>query len=143
MSMTYNYMGLPKVWIMKRVKIKELLGKQYKKDKFQRYDVVIRYMFIEQYYYENKSENFNYDLYMKLAKERGKPGKRDSFIQMINSFEKDGYLEKYPLVIKPNFTMCGGSHRLACCFWFNIDEVPVHVHKSSKNKVLFTKKWLL
>jgi hypothetical protein len=128
---------------VKKIKIKDLLGKQFKKDNFLRYDVIIRYLFIEQYYYEKKPNDFNDDLYMRLAKARGKSGKRDSFIEMINSFEKNGFLDKYPLVIKPNFCMCGGGHRLACCFWFDIDEVPIHIHKSSNNKVLFTKKWLL
>jgi len=128
---------------MKRIKIAELLGKQFKNGKFLRYDVIIRYMFIEQYYKEDKPDDFNYDLYMRQAKSRGKSGKRDSFIKMIKSFEKDGYLDKYPMMIKPNFCMCGGSHRLACCFWFDIDEVPVHIHKSSRSKVLFPKKWLL
>lgn len=128
---------------MKKIKVAELFAKQHRKRKFLRYDIIVRYLFIEKYYKENKPEDFNFDLYIRLAKARGKPGKRDNFIKMINSFERDGYLEKYPIVIKPNFCMCGGSHRLACCLWFEIEEIPIQIHKSSKMKVLFTKKWLL
>jgi len=129
---------------MEYIGIGDLLSKQFKDGLFMRYDVVVRYLFIKKFYSKNKPKNFNFKLYNRLAKARGRSGKRGRFIELISSFEKNGFLEKYPLIVKRNFCMCGGSHRLACCLWFNIKKVPIEFNKkNNKIKQLFTKEWLL
>jgi len=129
---------------MKYIDTGKLLYKQFKNNEFLRYDVIVRYLFIREFYIKGKPENFEHGLYNKLVKARGKKNKRNEFIKLIASFEKDGFLEKYPLVVKRNLCMCGGSHRMACCLWFNIKKVPIIFNKKdNKIKQLFTEKWMI
>ena len=128
---------------MRKISIGELLSKQFKKGEFQRYDIIAKYLFINAFMADGCKDDFTFDLYSDMAKARGRRGKRKSFIKMIRSFLKDGFLSEYPLIVKKNYYMCGGSHRLACCMWFDINKIPMVFHEGSKKKKdLFSMGWL-
>lgn len=94
-------------------------------------DIMIRILAIENYYGKN---NFGFELYNKMQKIRvtGNPtipqyraDNQDRFISIIKSFEKNGYLEEYPIIINEDFKLFNGTHRLACSIFFNIKNIPV------------------
>ena len=134
------------IWIcmiMQKINIGKLLSKQFKDGRFQRYDAIAKYLFIDEFMADGCKDDFEFDLYKDMAEARGRKGKRKSFIKVIKSFLKDGFISDYPLIVKANFYMCGGSHRLACCMWFDIKEIPMQFHDGDKNKKeLFSELWI-
>ena len=129
--------------IMQKINIGKLLSKQFKDGQFQRYDAIAKYLFIDGFMANGCKDNFKFDLYKDMAMARGRKGKRKSFIKIINSFLKDGFISDYPLIVKSNFYMCGGSHRLACCMWLDINDIPMKFHDGTKKKKdLFSEAWI-
>ena len=128
---------------MNIINIKELLEKQFVGNKFARYDIILRYVFIEKYYKSNKLDDFKYKPYNKLLKIRNRDYDAKKFIKIINSFEEYKYKDKYPIVLDSNNIIRNGGHRLACCLWFGIKDIPYRVNEKKKGKRIFTKKWMI
>ena len=92
---------------------------------------------MERYFKQNKPEKFKYKLYDQLYKgiSKHKRVKDEDFISLIASFEEKGYDNEFPISVgKKEGYLCGGSHRIACCLWFGIDEIPIVVHRKCKRK---------
>lgn len=94
-------------------------------------DIMIRILAIENFYGKN---NYGFKLYNKMQKIRVRNNPKipqfmadnqERFITLIKSFEKNGYLEEYPIIINNSFKLFNGTHRLACSLYFNIKNVPV------------------
>ena len=128
---------------MNIINIKELFEKQFVGGKFARYDIVLRYVFIQKYYESNKADNFKYKPYNKLLKIRNRDYNAKKFIKIINSFEEYKYRDEYPIVLDSNNIMRNGGHRLACCLWFGINDIPYRINKKKKGKRIFTKTWMI
>lgn len=110
---------------------------QFNNGKFWRYDVIVKYMFMELYYNRGKPDSIEFDLYDKLYKgiSKTKRIKAEDFILLILSFEEKGYDQEWPISVgRKGRYICGGSHRLACCLWFNIDKIPIETHPKCKRK---------
>jgi len=110
---------------------------QFNKGKFWRYDVIVKYMFIELYFKNGKPDDLSFDLYDKLYKgiSKTKRIKSEDFAPLILSFEEKGYDEEWPISVGRNGKyICGGSHRLACCLWFDIGKIPIETHPKCKRK---------
>lgn len=86
----------------------------------QHFDIIIKYMYIDAYV-----QNKDYDRICKIYNEMQEKriGKSDSkcFNTLIDSFRQYGYLKQFPIPVNENLKILNGSHRLACCFYFNID----------------------
>jgi len=122
---------------MEWIKTKNLMLKQFNNRKFWRYDVIVKCMFIERFYKQNKPDDFNWEIYNKLYKgiAKTKRIKTEDFIPLIYSFEEKGYDKEYPISVgKKEYYLCGGSHRFACCIWFKIPRIPIELHPKCKRK---------
>jgi len=128
---------------MNYIDLKTILKNQYEKGKFCKYDIIIRYLFVKEFYKQNKPDDFKYKLYSKLSAARGIKDRSKRFIKLIDSFEKKGYDKKYPLEFSKDYHICGGTHRIAICLYLDINEIPFIKNESCKRKRRrFNKKWL-
>jgi len=126
------------------------LSKQFKDGKFYRYDLMVRYLFVKNFYANNCPKKFRYKLYSKFYKYRKVDERSDKFIKIIKSFEKNGFVEEYKpyIIMNNNYKMCGGNHRTACCLWFNIKTIPVYIPEKfydvcKRKKRCWDKDWLI
>lgn len=55
------------------------------------------------------------------------------FKSLIKSFEKNGYIKDYPIVVNKDFLFIDGSHRLALALYFGIKRVPITIDKNYFN----------
>jgi len=134
----------------KIVHMKDFLSRQFNGDSFYRYDLMVRYLFIEKFYNQGCPNLFRDSLYAKFYKNKRVIARTDKFINIITSFKKHGFSEKYKpyMIMNEEYKMCGGNHRTACCLWFKIDEFPVYIPKKfydvcKVKKRCWDKKWLI
>lgn len=107
-----------------------LLSKQYRKDSFNRMDIIVRYLFIENFFGKN---NYGFNLYRKMQKKRANLNDTSkNFEELIKSFKSSGYRNDSPIVLDQNLQLIDGSHRLACALYFSTNSVPIKIHLSSK-----------
>ncbi|MGJ9385331.1 UDP-N-acetylglucosamine 2-epimerase [Salipaludibacillus sp. CF4.18] len=118
------------------MKTKELLNKQMTSNHFNRVDIVIRYLAIEEYFGKNR---VGFKLYRKMQKTRRNysPKKlalrENGYKRLIKSIEKKGFQSDSPVRVDSNMQLLDGSHRMACALFFNIEEVPVKRLKRTLN----------
>lgn len=125
------------------INIKKLLNNQVKKGSFCRYDIILRYIFIERFYQSDKKKNFRYKYYSDLLKARNREYDTEKFIRLIQSFEQFGYKEEFPIVLGYDKIMKNGAHRVACSLWFKIFSIPYRINKGKKGRKVFTEKWMI
>ncbi len=94
-------------------------------------DIMIRILAIENYYGKN---NYGFQLYNKMQKIRVnsnpmipqyRADNQERFIEIINSFKKNNFIDKYPISINEDFKLFDGTHRLSCSIFFGIKRIPV------------------
>lgn len=125
-----------------RVNTNELLLCQYKEGLFNRYDIVVRLLAIEEYYGKN---NYGFSLYEKMQNERTQDASygrisTQRFIKLIESYEKNGYKEDSELIIDERLHLVDGSHRLALAIYFGVARLTVRIVKR-ENEVFYGKEW--
>ena len=112
-----------------KVGTNELLLSQYREKHFNRYDVIVRLLAIEQYYGKN---NNGFDLYVKMQNNRicddsyGRISLQ-RFIKLIQSYEKNGYDDNSELIVDDKLQLLDGSHRLALAVYFGITQLRVRI----------------
>ena len=130
--------------VIEKCNTKEYISHQMIGDKFSRYDLIVKYMFIEEYFKQDKPDNFKYKLYSKIIATRDREAQPWKFVKLIRSFEKVGFDEQYHLYMTRDYIASGGKHRIALCLWFNISEFPVifreHYRKKKRD---YTKKKMI
>ena len=129
---------------MEYVDLGFLLSQQFESGKFCKYDIIIRYMFVEEYFKQNQPENFNYKLYSRLALARDTKDRSKRFIGLIKSFENNGFgIEYPPIEFSRDYYVCGATHRIALCLHFGISKIPYKYNEKCKRKKRrFNKRWL-
>ena len=131
---------------MNTISTKKLMKKQFFNGRFWRYDVIVKYMFIEEFYKQDKPDDFDFDLYNKLylGISKIKRIKTEDFIPLIYSFEEKGYDPDWPINVgKKEYYLCGGSHRFALALWHDINEIPIDLHPKCKRKPdRFNGRWM-
>lgn len=109
------------IWLFKRT-----LGKQ-----LDNVDLIIKLLAIDNYF---KKNNYGFDFYKKMQDARMKTNKEipiknrqweKEFKNLIKSFEKNGYINNYPVELSKDFKVFNGSHRLCCALAFNVEKIPV------------------
>lgn len=120
----------------------ELMLCQYKMGMFNRYDIVVRLLAIEEYYGKN---NYGFSLYEKMQSERAEDASYGKislqrFIKLIESYEKNGYKKDSELIIDERLHLFDGSHRLALAIYFKITRLTVRIVKR-ENEVFYGKEW--
>lgn len=100
-----------------------LVAKQYKYKRFNRMDIVVRYLAIEEFYGKNKH---GFELYSKMQKLRGQQlHTLDRFIELIRSIKEYGFDNTSGIVLGEGLQLIDGSHRIACALYFDVPYVPV------------------
>lgn len=104
--------------------------------RYNRLDVAVRYLAVEQHYGKNA---FGYDLYKKMqqaqnvewVQQSGEGNhaspeeKLKNFIALIESWEKNGYDPKSEILCLPNLQLLDGSHRLSLALYHQTPKVSV------------------
>lgn len=128
----YSHKGFP---------VKEILSKQYRKHRFNRLDIFVRYMCLEEYEETKNTKGYWWQFYKKMQRVRirkiahlnrakfvpGFPKKRiKEFVSIIESFREKGYdWNEKSIRCDKNLELANGSHRIALCLWFGIEEIPI------------------
>lgn len=95
-------------------------------------DIIVRYLYIEAYL-ENKDYEKYKLLYEKMMYKRVGKSYFNEFNKIIDSFKTNGYLKEYPIPVNKKHKMLNGSHRLACCLYFNINPYVYEFDESDHN----------
>lgn len=99
-----------------------------------RWDTVVRYLAIEDYFGKN---DYGFRLYRKMqAARQGEhyPEYAEvTFRKLIQSFEKNGYDTDSGITCDANLRLMDGSHRMALCLYYGIPEVKVTVLRRDSN----------
>lgn len=110
---------------------------------FERWDTVVRYLAIENYFGKN---DYGFKLYRKMQGLRGGSEYPDiaekKFRKLIASFEEQGYNNNSEIVCDKNLKLLDGSHRLALALYFGIPTLSVHM-KEESHQVEYSEKWFI
>ncbi|MBU8907592.1 capsular polysaccharide export protein, LipB/KpsS family [Desertibacillus haloalkaliphilus] len=123
--------------------VRELISKQFNDDVFNRVDLIVRYLAIEDYYGKN---NYGFKLYKKMQKNRSKHiaktylRRKRKFKELIESVEKQGLKKDSYVNLDSKSHLLDGSHRVACALYFNIDEIPIQFREKRK-KIDYSINW--
>ena len=105
-----------------------LLAKQVVDHRFNRYDIIVRYMAIDSFLnYENEGIN----LYEKMQKNRGGSAHTNPlkvFKELITSFNNNGVDSNYPILVNKDLHIVDGAHRLACALYFNEPFIAIKIN---------------
>ena len=113
------------------------------------YDIYFRMAVIEKYLEGDESI---WDLYFHMQKKRASQiniipeymvNHKTEFIELINNIKSNGYNFDYPILVNKNNFIIDGAHRMACCLYFNVVEVPVYVDSKYLDFIPadYSKKW--
>lgn len=120
------------------IDIKDLILNSYNDNIFNRMDIIVRYLYIENYYEKN---DIGYYLYEKMQKIRkGEKYNLKKFKETIKSFELNGYDKNFPIKLFKNKMLRDGSHRIACSLYFGIDKIPIK-YLSTNKYIEYSLKW--
>jgi len=101
----------------------KFLGYQYVNGNFNRFDTIVRYLAVENFYHKN---DYGFELYRKMQDKRGFiEGAEAKFKDLIVSIEKNGFSIYSPLPVSRNQALIDGSHRLAIALYFNQTILPI------------------
>lgn len=107
-------------------------------DDFNQGNVLIKYHAIKQFY--GNKNNDSWELYDEMMHARVKTCQfvedsyydhKEAFVELMRSFELNGFLEEYPIMVNENLDMIDGTHRLACALFFGIKAIPVIINCDS------------
>lgn len=117
---------------------RELLLNQRKDNEFSRLDIVVRNCFLNSI--NTKDYKFYRDLYKKMQFIRTGHNNHikgipwvEEFLLLDKSFYKNGYLDKFPLIVNEQKHLINSSHRAALCLHHKIDEIPILVTQDWKS----------
>lgn len=105
------------------------------KDNFFNAHIMIKMLAIDCYFGKN---DYGWKWYNEMQKKRVEDNPlipkymayhEKEFRELIESFEKNGYIDKNPIIVNKDFLFIDGSHRLALALYFGIKEVPISIDK--------------
>ena len=122
------------------IKTRELVASQKYNKKFSRLDLVVRYIFLEAMHQRG---NIGYkeakELYVKMQTKRSGTNLHrngntyvDEFVKLANSFENQGYIHQFPLIVNDDNHLIDSSHRTACSIYYGINQVPIQTTSNWK-----------
>lgn len=110
------------------IDLRELLVQQYEGSEFNRYDIIVRLLAVENYY---KKNDFGFDFYRKMQDYRVRLGYAEMaekrFEKLINSVADCGYDTDSEIIVDRNLKLIDGSHRIALAIYHNISKVRIRV----------------
>lgn len=116
---------------------------------YQRLDVVIKYLAIENYYGQN---DYGFYLHQKLQRLRQGQSEcmpegyeaisREAFRSLISSIEQNGWDDTSEISVDSRLFLTDGAHRLAASIYFGVSEIRVQVIDEEINVLPFTLDYL-
>lgn len=116
---------------------------------YQRLDVVVKYLAIENYYGKN---NYGFSLYQKLQALRSGQSEnmpeqyeiysRETFNNLIHDIEKNGWDDTSEISLDNRLFLADGAHRLAASLYFGVPEIRVQVIDEKIEIVPFSIEYL-
>lgn len=107
---------------------RELFFQENSDSGFNRYDMIVRLLAIENYFEKN---TFGLDLYRKMQTERmGKDWTEpavERFKHLIQSYEKNGYNSSSEITLTKDLKLEDGSHRMALAFYFKQYQISCRI----------------
>lgn len=120
--------------------VPKLLAAQTKKQKFNRYDIIVRYLAIEEYYDKN---NYGFRLYEKMQSKRiGFVNHNNRLIELIENINKFSYNYQSLIFIDSRNHLIDGSHRFALSLYFKKDLITLKVSKFVRN-ISYDMNWFI
>jgi hypothetical protein len=120
--------------------VRELFFQQRKNDKFNRYDIVVRYLAIENYYGKN---DFGFDLYEKMQIDRVGESSVESFKKLLFSYEKNGYDSSSEIELYSDLHLFDGSHRIAIALYNGAEYKISCKVRSDKADIFYGIEWFI
>jgi hypothetical protein len=117
-----------------------LISKQFRNGIFNRFDIIVRYLAIEELYNLN---NYGIELYNKMQKKRGTKARYHTirrFENLINQIQQYGFNSSSRIVIDQDMHLFDGSHRLACALFYKLSDMPVQI-KLCTEPVYYSLDW--
>lgn len=125
------------------INVKELFLQQYINNEFNRYDIIVRLLAIEEYYGKN---NVGFELYKKMQLARNPQNDVEEYInkfkELIVSWEKTGYQKESFIDTDAQLYIEDGAHRLAMALYWKTDIVSCRVLKRNA-KTVYSKQWFI
>lgn len=113
--------------------IRELISQEFHDGKFNRYDIIVRLLAIENFYGKN---NFGFNLYRKMQANRMDPARTDdyerTFKKLILSYKEHGYKESSEITLTNDLKLEDGSHRIALALFHNYQFISCQVLNYSR-----------
>lgn len=116
---------------------------------YQRLDIIVKYLAIENYYGKN---DYGFNLHQKLQKLRKNQSaympegyeliSREAFRNLIQSIEKNGWDNESEISVDNRLFLTDGAHRVAACLYFGIEHVRVQVLDDEIDILPFTVDYL-
>ena len=103
----------------------KLLSRQMVGTVFNRMDIIVRYLAIEEFFGLN---DFGWTLYRKMQERRGPfPHSEDNFRALLRYIVEKGFDPHSRIKVDEAQRLIDGSHRMACALYFGEKEVPVEI----------------
>lgn len=109
------------------------------KNNFFNAHIMVRMIAIDCYYKKNDyGWNWYNEMQMKRVNDNPLIPKHmayheEEFKTLINSFEKNGFIEEYPIVVNKDFLFIDGAHRLALALYFGIKRITITIDEKYYN----------
>ena len=120
------------------IQSKDLFLSQFKNNKFNAADVIIKYLAVENYYGLN---DFGFELYNKLQFYRINQNWEKRFVNLIESFEK-GYNSDSIIDTDLNYSIHDGAHRLALAIFHDIKELRIRLYNTNLYRREYGFDWI-
>lgn len=118
--------------------VKEIIMQQNRMEGYNRLDIIVRLLAIENEYGLN---NFGWDLYRKMQEKRvGREGMSIDdrirvFKELIYSWDVNGYDDESFILVDSSLMLDDGSHRLALAIYHGLDKINCKVLPTDNNRV--------
>lgn len=128
------------------IDVHEIVLQQNCSEGFNRFDIVVRYLAIEEYYGRN---NIGYNLYLKMQQKRKTSETVDQIEERLRRFKKiildweiNGYRNESEIICDSGLNLLDGSHRLALSLYFGTKIINCKVYAYTK-EIEYGLDWFL
>lgn len=125
------------------INVREVFMQQFRNGSFNRLDIGVRYLAIEDYHGIN---NYGFDLYRKMQSQRiSKEYVEDAvekFRELIASWERNGYDRESEIECDSNLHLIDGSHRIAMGLYYGVDKISCKVN-SYTDDIEYGVEWFI
>lgn len=109
-----------------QLSVSDIYFMQFSKSELLRYDIIVRYLAIEEYYGKN---DYGWELYRKMQEARAGRGVEavEGFRKLIESYERSGYRKDSSIIVDRGLNLVDGSHRIAMNIYHGIPTISAVV----------------